>query len=316
MSDEIDAGAGESSNARWRSGTAARLAGVPAATLRVWERRYGVVAAPKTVTGQRLYSTLDVQRLRLIKRLTSSGHAIGSIARLSTDELNALAKGLPSPVDWGIGRGEAAERRIVVVGRAAVRRLTGAGDVGTLEVNDDLSGAASRSGDADVLLVHVESLQPDAAERVLEVAARRNARTVVVTYAFATDAVVAYLRSAGVTLLREPVAGDDISRLLAASTASSGSAFDERPAAPRRFTDEALVAISQSATALSCECLRHICELALQVAAFETYSAECVARNPKDARQHLRLKQLAGTTRARFERAIVDLAAHESVSLG
>ena len=40
--------------ARLRSGTAARLAGLPVTTLRVWERRYGVVAPAKTVTGQQI----------------------------------------------------------------------------------------------------------------------------------------------------------------------------------------------------------------------------------------------------------------------
>ena len=34
-------------DARLRSGTAARLAGLPVSTLRVWERRYAVVDAPK-----------------------------------------------------------------------------------------------------------------------------------------------------------------------------------------------------------------------------------------------------------------------------
>ena len=54
--------------ARLRSGTVARLAGVPVATLRIWERRYGVVDAPKSAAGQRLYSGHDMQRLRLSAR--------------------------------------------------------------------------------------------------------------------------------------------------------------------------------------------------------------------------------------------------------
>ena len=317
VSTDVYAVADAAGGARWRSGTAARLAGIPAPTLRVWERRYGVVSAPKTVTGQRLYSTHDVQRLRLIKRLTGHGHAIGSIARLPIEELDALAKGLPMPGDAadvdGMRGGD--RRVVVVVGRAAARRLAGAVGMGNLEMNDKLEEAASRDGDADVLLVHLQTLQPETVKQVIEVSQRRNAGAVIVIYAFAADAVVSLLRTAGVTVVREPVSGLDLVRLMTVPAVHGERSPDLRQAAPRRFTDEDLVAISQSPTAIACECLRHVCEIVQQVAAFETYSAECISRDGNDALQHLRLKQLAGTTRARFERAIVDLAAHEGVVL-
>ena len=45
-----------------RSGTAARLAGLSPSTLRIWEHRYGVVAPPKSTTGQRTYSMKDIER--------------------------------------------------------------------------------------------------------------------------------------------------------------------------------------------------------------------------------------------------------------
>lgn len=65
---------------RYRSGEAARLARMPAATLRIWERRYAVVSPPKTPSGQRLYSDDDLQRLRLIKTLVDQGHPISASA--------------------------------------------------------------------------------------------------------------------------------------------------------------------------------------------------------------------------------------------
>ena len=45
-----------------RSGAAARLAGLSASTLRIWEHRYGVVAPPKSISGQRMYSMHDIER--------------------------------------------------------------------------------------------------------------------------------------------------------------------------------------------------------------------------------------------------------------
>jgi DNA-binding transcriptional MerR regulator len=75
----------------YRSGAAARVARMPVTTLRIWERRYGVVSPPKSASGQRLYSSQDVQRLVLLKKLVERGHAIGSIARLELDQLDRLA---------------------------------------------------------------------------------------------------------------------------------------------------------------------------------------------------------------------------------
>ncbi len=72
---------GESA-ARHRSGAVARMLRMPVATLRVWERRYGLTQPALSASGQRLYSADDVRRLALLKQLTDLGHAIGSLAAL------------------------------------------------------------------------------------------------------------------------------------------------------------------------------------------------------------------------------------------
>src|SRR5919112_1464562 len=58
--------------------------------LRAWERRYGVVSPARTMGGQRLYSDFDIERLRLLRRLTHRGHAIRWIASLPVAELAKL----------------------------------------------------------------------------------------------------------------------------------------------------------------------------------------------------------------------------------
>lgn len=58
--------------------------------LRAWERRYGVVAPTRTEGGQRLYSDLDIERLRLLRQLSERGHSIGRIAALSLEALAQL----------------------------------------------------------------------------------------------------------------------------------------------------------------------------------------------------------------------------------
>ena len=67
------------------------MARMPVSTLRVWEQRYGVISPAKSETGQRLYSGEDVRRLALLRTLVNRGHAIGTIARISSAELEQLS---------------------------------------------------------------------------------------------------------------------------------------------------------------------------------------------------------------------------------
>ena len=64
---------------------------MPVATLRVWERRYGLSQSELTPGGQRLYSAGDVRRLALIKQLTERCHAIGRVAPPSMAQLQSVA---------------------------------------------------------------------------------------------------------------------------------------------------------------------------------------------------------------------------------
>ena len=80
-------------------GTAARLADIPPETLRIWERRYDLLAPERTEGGHRLYSEDDVALLRAVKRLVDAGLRIGTIARLGPEGIRdeAIRRGLSPP---------------------------------------------------------------------------------------------------------------------------------------------------------------------------------------------------------------------------
>lgn len=65
--------------------------------LRAWERRYRVVSPTRSAGGQRLYSDLDIERLRQLRRLSERGHSIGSIATLSLEGLTGLDQETAAP---------------------------------------------------------------------------------------------------------------------------------------------------------------------------------------------------------------------------
>jgi len=54
---------------------AAALTGIPAATLRIWERRYAVVTPTRTESGYRVYDDLALQRLSAMAALVAAGWA-------------------------------------------------------------------------------------------------------------------------------------------------------------------------------------------------------------------------------------------------
>lgn len=55
-------------------GALSRATGVPADTLRTWERRYGFPVPERTASGHRRYSLLTLDRLRLVTQALQLGH--------------------------------------------------------------------------------------------------------------------------------------------------------------------------------------------------------------------------------------------------
>ncbi len=60
----------------------ARLTGLTTATLRVWQRRYGLGASRSSPGGHRRYSPLDVARLRAVQQLVAQGLPTAEAARV------------------------------------------------------------------------------------------------------------------------------------------------------------------------------------------------------------------------------------------
>ncbi len=106
----------------------AQRSGLSTHVLRAWERRYGVVSPARSEGGQRLYSDADIERLTLLRQLTSHGGAIGQLAQLSREELARLAQADQAErvgLDTTAGEGEAGRWRESAL--RAIEALDGAG---------------------------------------------------------------------------------------------------------------------------------------------------------------------------------------------
>jgi MerR family transcriptional regulator, light-induced transcriptional regulator len=79
-------------SAQYLISTVSKRSGVKSDLVRAWERRYQAVKPTRTDGGHRVYTDLDIARLKLLNQATGSGHSISQIANLTLDELKSLLK--------------------------------------------------------------------------------------------------------------------------------------------------------------------------------------------------------------------------------
>ena len=113
----------------------AERSGVPAATLRAWERRYGIPVPSRTSAAYRLYSLRDVENVRAMRELCDRGMSAAEAAKtvLSTQVAAKPTPLLADPI-------EEAKRRILEAAAALdaerldaeLMRMAYAGDAFTL----------------------------------------------------------------------------------------------------------------------------------------------------------------------------------------
>ena len=303
---------------QYRSGVAARLAGLPVETLRVWERRYGISDTGRSAHGQRLYSEDQVRRLRLMKQLVDQGHPIGALAKLQLEQLGQFAL-VPEP------GAPLQPMRLALMGTALARRLAvGGRELLALDIvahfqNLDEVAATWPGTGAQLLLMEISELD----ERVVPgIGALRQklGMAVVVLYRFGASATIRQLRAQGCLVARVP---NDVAEIvllcqaaLAALPLAQAQLARQRPAAaPRRFDDRALTELAAASSTVHCECPRHLTEILLMINSFERYSEQCSSRNVADALLHEQLGRAAATARMVLEEALLRLARAEALPL-
>lgn len=71
---------------KYRIQAVAEMTGIPAATLRAWERRYGLPDPGRTESSYRLYSDHDIAMVRRVRELCDAGMAPSEAARTVLEE--------------------------------------------------------------------------------------------------------------------------------------------------------------------------------------------------------------------------------------
>jgi hypothetical protein len=310
----------------YRIGAVSRLTGVPADTLRVWERRYSVVAPLRSDSGTRLYGPDDVSRLTLIKRLVDRGDAISSVANLSLDQLRERIRGTDPAESAG-----APERpcRVLVIGPSLAERLRGEAPmmegiefVGLYDSRRAFLAVGRPDIPPDVAVLEYPTIQGDQVREIGELVAQCGASRAILVYRFASRVTLERLHARRLTPKRAPVDPEELRQwcvgrlaMAPAQTAEEPGLDLSLPIPRRRFADRDLLRIATASPSVRCECPHHLVDLVLSLNAFERYSAECEDRNADDAALHAYLHAATAQARAMMEVALTRVVAAEGILL-
>ena len=319
------------SNATFRSGVAARLAGLPVETLRVWERRYSISDPQRSLHGQRLYTTAQIRRLGVIKRLVDQGHPVGTLAQLPTEQLLDLLMSASS------GDVMARAPRVALIGEALVRRFIGYGQIcpglEVLFAHGDLNDATRALSESaidlsliDVLVVEIWELVENIVPAITKLRHATGAQAVLVMYRFCSSSTIRRLREAGCLVARVPSDPSEILMLCNAAIATESLAAPsnvntvqllngDAVIQPRRLNELALETLIAASNRVACDCPRHLAEILLSIGSFERYSADCGVSNEADAALHQELYSAASRARTILEAAMEKLALAEGLPL-
>ncbi len=315
-------------DAGYRIGAASRLTGITADTLRVWERRYGVVTPQRSPKGGRRYSREDVSRLALIKQLVDAGHAIGSVARLDREALQERLD--TKAVDGNAPSDTTAASRgctVAVLGEALPARLRNHDEqvqglaLVTVTRDPDAFVKTVSEHHPDIIVLEYPILKGRVAKEVNRLLRISRARRAIVVYAFAKRDTARRLRSSRVIPLRAPVDLYDLqawclSQPVQTQPALVSAGLEPTETAPaRRYTAEELSRIASISTTVKCECPHHLAELVFALRAFEDYSTECENASDADAALHAYLNNATGHARAILESALARIITAERIEL-
>jgi len=319
-----------------------RLTGISAHTLRIWERRYGLICPDRSDSKRRRYTRDNIRHLTLVKTLIDSGDAIGAIAQLSVQQLearleettNASSKettAFPSPklLPYQLAACATTIAPAIAEIDANFGELEVVAKASSLEELEKLLQPNS----IDLVIIEQATLFKECVEKIEQFVDRLQARSCIVVYQFAQPQGLDRFDRAGTKLcaIKSPVTSHDLQRncmvqiekagiserrkrhLSSGRHATVTNLDDDSPIHPPVFTLEQLTKISQITSAINCNCPQHLVTLLTNLRNFETYSSQCKSRDAADAEVHDRLHRSTAHARHELEVALLHLLEAEGI---
>lgn len=294
---------------RFRISAVAAMTGIPAVTIRMWERRYSAVKPLRSDAGIRLYNQEDVHRLRMIRACITHGDAVSQVATLDnptlTERLESTrpATGLASK-----------PLKVAIIGHWLVNTLETTPDTIDIYVRaTQVEPSLPTVYDLDLIALEMDYLSHTQRDNLALLSERYPAARFLIVYRIGSERDVRHFESRGMHTIRGPVLDQQLIRSIQGlcTLEQQGHHAPDRLAStlPQStpaclFTADELAKYSRKSTTVECECPRHVTELISNLKAFEDYSAHCENLSPADAQLHSTLHNISAKARRLMEDAL------------
>ena len=314
----------------FKIGAVSRITNIPVDTLRIWERRYSVVVPIRSENADRLYQREDINRLTLLKMLVDRGHSIGSIAKLSNEELVErldIHDQTSSKVKNNIQTRQG-NNKVVVIGDVLSLQLAHHQFSEEFYSIDGLYNTEteflSKHGDneIDILIVEYPAVQEELLPQIDDLYKQSGANKMILVYGFTNTAAKRSLNASRYHLVPAPITIDhlhaEILQLLEHAKPEpqqQQNVSPDQPAPSRVYSNKQLIQLSSASSTIKCECPQHLSSLILKLVQFEVYSEQCENRGLKDAELHAMLGKITGHARAMMEAALTEVVHAEGLTI-
>lgn len=298
-------------------GVLSHLSGVPADTIRTWERRYKLLEPQRDAKGRRVYSGEQLARLRLIASLNEHGERVANLAKLSDTQLRQRADLHKQNSEQLLPQ----EVRVAVMHPTLAQVLPGpiAGLNTHLQILRIPKGGPvpPGTGKVDVVIADLDSLGHDPISLLRRMRLALQPTTMLVTYRYMPRTTREKLEAQPLRLLKGPAAPEGIRELmvehLLADRLRKGQRSPPANRAPRRFTSAQLDSLKTQVSRLDCECPNHVATLVSALLEFEIYSDTCSSESAANEALHQKLSMGTSQARAVMEELLMTLVQAEGL---
>tara|TARA_B100001248_G_scaffold252698_1_gene229153 strand:+ start:1678 stop:2601 length:924 start_codon:yes stop_codon:yes gene_type:complete len=291
----------------YRIGLTTQITGIRPETLRAWERRYEVVKPIRTDAGDRLYTQADIDRLLLIKKLVDNGDAISAVANLNIENLEKRISSCKTAIS-SVGKNDL---NFILLGRTILdKKSLDSMRLNMIDVVQDPRNIKSNYHcKIDFVIAEVPTVNQGTFQMIQKILKQSKASKLLCAYDFGKESDIATLTSQDTGTISLPLNHSDITNWCSDNFPN----YMQSTSTDRLLTDQDIVNIVSAGSTINCECPRHLGDLINKLAAFEKYSAECEARNAKDAEIHDELESTAAKSRYLLEEVLIKLAKVEGI---
>jgi hypothetical protein len=290
-------------------GMVSQATGIPADTIRTWERRYCVVTPTRDTRGRRLYSAAQVERLRTIAALAERGDRVADIADLSQEILGRRLAMSLRPTEQ-VHVGEIAVCLVHPTWSGTLDGPVSAGTVRVVQTTRDAEAVTATTVPVQVLVADLDLLGNEPVAALRKLRKKLSPEKVVITYHFASRGTLEPLEAdRTIKGSRPPL---EVRELLG-GLATPRLVDSPSDVAPRVFSDSQLEQLLNIRSRIQCECPNHLAGLVIAMQAFERYSEGCESEGEQNTGLHAGLTVESGAIRGRLEAMLIQVCEDDGI---